>query len=113
VSRSLLIVFVVLMLAPAALGAQASARMKASATVVAAQTVVPQTSAATLAHSVAEQIEHGEQVAVQSMDQMEVADSGVRVSMDVAEQPDLTAPMTERENDGQQVLQVTVAYAGN
>jgi hypothetical protein len=113
VSRSLLIVLVVSMFAPAALGAQASARMKASATVVAAQTVVPQTSAARMAHSVAEQIEHGGQVAVRSMDQMEVVDSGVKVSLDVAEQPSPTAPMTERETDGQQVLHVTVAYAGN
>ena len=111
--RNLLVISFVLMLVPAALSAQASGRLKASATVVASQSVAPQTSAAELAEWVVERMEHGEQVAVLGTDRMDVVDSGVTVLMDVAEQPDMTAPVIDQDLSEQQWLQVTVAYSGN
>ncbi len=111
--RNLLVVMILSLVVPAALSAQASATMKASAKVVAPQTVAPQASAAQLAESVAERMQSGEQVALEEMGIVDVEDSGVSVSMDVVEQPDLPTPVVEQVVSGLQVVQMTVAYSGN
>ena len=113
VFRNLLVVIMLSILVPAALSAQASATMKVSATVVAPQTVAPQASAADLAETVIEQLQDGEQVTSQALDQMNVEQSWVSVSMDMVERPDPTAPSVEQKGNERQVLQVTVAYSGN
>jgi len=112
-TRSLLGVVLVALLVPAALSAQASGTMKVSATVVASQTMAPQTSAAELADMVVEQLQSGEQVTPQALDLMDVEEPGVSVSMDVAEHSDLTAPVVERSANEQRILHMTVAYSGN
>ena len=113
VFRNLLVVIMLSILVPAALSAQASATMKVSATVVAPQTVAPQASAADLADAVIEQLQDGEQVTSQALDQMNVEQPWVSVSMDMVERPDPTTPSVEQKGNERQVLQVTVAYSGN
>lgn len=111
--RNLLVVIMLSILVPAALSAQATATMKVSATVVAPQTVAPQASAADLADMVIEQLQNGEQVTSQALDEMNTEQSWVSVSMDVVERPDLTTLVDGQKGSERQVLQMTVAYSGN
>jgi hypothetical protein len=101
-------------LVPAGLSAQATGRLKVSATVVATQTVAPQSSAAEFAESAVERVRRGERLQVQVADRAKVDEAGVTVSMDVVEHPVRVGPVPEpADGDRKHVVHVTVAYAGN
>ena len=111
--RNLLVVLLFSTLVPSVLGAQASARMKVSATVVARQAVAPQVSAAELTESVTEQLLAGEHFEMDRPNVAELEESGVLVTTGVVRDADVHAPEMEGLANGQQVLHVTVAYSGN